>query len=174
MASDESINIKNPTFVGVVCPKCGSTKYKVLGTGSLGASVGKQLLFGGVGNMVASSRSKNDFEIKPVKFKCEDCNEKYESLPNEAAKDEILDKPCKITFKRLSGLIGAAIRHQVFMNGIKVGTVKNGSEIEFETNTKSNVIFVTDPHGVAFNDQYEFAAESGGEEYIKFKKKFKR
>lgn len=178
MASDksnvETIEIQNPTLVGITCPKCGSTKYQIQGTGSIGASVGKQLLFGGVGNMVSSSRSKNDFELKPVKFRCLDCKEKYESIPNDAGKEEILEKPCTITFKRLLSILGAVVRQQVFMNGLKVGTVKNGSEITFETNTKTNVLFVTDHHGIAFSDKYEFTAESGGEEYVKFKRKFKR
>nr|WP_295000694.1 hypothetical protein [uncultured Methanobrevibacter sp.] len=38
--------------------------------------------------------------------------------------DQLLEKPCKITFKRLSSLIGAAIRYQVFLKGLKFGTVK--------------------------------------------------
>lgn len=177
MASEnkqETIEINNPTLVGIVCPECGSDNYQIQGTGSVGASIGKQLLFGGVGNMVASSRSKDDFELKNVKCRCKDCKKKFEVLPNDASKDELLEKPCTITLKRLSGIWGAAVRQQVYLNGVKVGTVKNGSEITFQTNTKTNAIFVTDHHGVAFNDLYEFTAESGGEEYIKFKKKFKR
>jgi Zn finger protein HypA/HybF involved in hydrogenase expression len=170
----ETIEISNPTLTGIKCPECGSEKYIIKGTGSLGASLGKQFLFGGVGNMVSSSRSKNDFELKPVKFKCKDCKKDYETLPNDAEEDELLEQPCTITFKRLSGIWGAAIRHQVFLNGIKIGTVKNGSEITFQTRTKENTIFVTDMHGVAFNDTYEFTAESGGEEYVKFKRKFKK
>ena len=172
--SDEKIQINNPTLEGVKCPKCGSKNYLIRGTGSVAASAGKQLLFGGVGNMVASSRSKDNFEIKPVRFVCRDCKEKFEALAEDAGKDQLLEKPCKITFKRLSSLIGAAIRYQVFLNGVKVGTVKRGSEITFNTFTRSNVIFVTDPHGIAFNDVYEFTAESGGEEHVKFKRKFKR
>ena len=58
------------------------------------------------------------------------------------------------------------------MNGIKMGTIKNGSKLTFETNTRTNTIFVTDHHGVAFKGHYTFTAEEGGEEYIKFKKKF--
>ena len=169
----KTIEIKNPTFVGISCPECGSENYKILGTGSLGSSVGKQLLFGGVGNMAASSASKNDFELKPVKFQCNDCKKKFESLPNEANEDEILEIPCIITCKRSSSIWGAALRQQVFLNGIKVGTIKSGSEISFKTNTKTNVLFVLDHHGVADNVQYEFIAESGGEEYIKFKKGIK-
>lgn len=170
----KTLEITNPTFVGIACPKCGSTNFEIKGTGSAAASVGKQLLFGGIGNMVSSSKTKDDFELKPVKCKCKDCKENFESLPNEASEDEILEKPCKITFKRLSSFVGGALRQQVFLNGLKVGTVKNGSEITFETNTKTNVLFVTDVHGVAFKDRYDFIAENGGEEHVKFKKKFKR
>ena len=163
---------KNPTLVGIKCPNCGSENYRIEGTGSAGASVGKQLLFGAVGNIVSSSRSKDDFELKPVKYRCLDCKNKYETIPNEASDDEILKKPCTITFERLSSFIGGAVRQQVFLNGIKMGTIKNGSKITFETNTRTNVIFVTDHHGVAFKEHYTFTAKDGGEEYIKFKKKF--
>ena len=128
--------------------------------------------FGAVGNIVSSSRSKDNFEIKPVKYQCLDCKNKYEALPNEASSDDILKKPCTITFERLSSFIGVAVRQQVFLNGIKMGTIKNGSKLTFETNTRTNTIFVTDHHGVAFKGHYTFTAEEGGEKYIKFKKKF--
>ena len=58
--------------------------------------------FGAVGNIVSSSRSKDNFEIKPVKYQCLDCKNKYEALPNEASSDDIRKKPCTITFERLS------------------------------------------------------------------------
>ena len=157
--------------MGIKCPNCGVKTIELLVLAQqLPVSVNNY--FGAVGNIVSSSRSKDNFEIKPVKYQCLDCKNKYEALPNEASSDDILKKPCTITFERLSSFIGGAVRQQVFLNGIKMGTIKNGSKLTFETNTRTNTIFVTDHHGVAFKVHYTFTAEEGGEEYIKFKKKF--
>ena len=157
--------------MGIKCPNCGVKTIELLVlTQQLPVSVNNY--FGAVGNIVSSSRSKDNFEIKPVKYQCLDCKNKYEALPNEASSDDILKKPCTITFERLSSFIGGAVRQQVFLNGIKMGTIKNGSKLTFETNTRTNTIFVTDHHGVAFKGHYTFTAEEGGEKYIKFKKKF--
>ena len=164
-------SFKNPTLVGIKCPNCGVKTIELLVLAQqLPVSVNNY--FGAVGNIVSSSRSKDNFEIKPVKYQCLDCKNKYEALPNEASSDDILKKPCTITFERLSSFIGGAVRQQVFLNGIKMGTIKNGSKLTFETNTRTNTIFVTDHHGVAFKGHYTFTAEEGGEKYIKFKKKF--
>nr|WP_295000697.1 hypothetical protein [uncultured Methanobrevibacter sp.] len=84
--SDEKIQINNPSLEGVRCPKCGSKNYVIGETRSAAASVGKQLLFGGVGNMMASSGSKDDFEIMPVRFICRDCKEKFEALAEDAGR----------------------------------------------------------------------------------------
>lgn len=73
---------------------------------------------------------------------------------------------------RLSSLVGMAVLQQVFLNGVKVGTVKNNKELSFQTYTKHNVIFVTDHSGVAFPDAYTFTAERGGMKALKFNRKF--
>lgn len=165
-----------PTLLSVECPECGSTEFKINGTEeSTRKKVkdAKNLLFmGAMSNMVSSSDSETDFELKPIKFQCLKCKKKFNSLPDVAQNDELLEKPCLITFKRLSSLRGCAVNQQVFLNGVKVGNVSNNSEISFYTHTKSNVIFVTDHKGNAFKGVYKFTAENGGQEEIKFKNKF--
>lgn len=164
-------NRQNPSVKNLQCPHCNGTEFKILGTkGSTGKAVGA-FLFGAIGNLVQSSESKNDYELRPIRYKCLSCNQKFESVPFEAAEDELLDEPCTVVLHRLSSLVGMAVLQQVFLNGVKVGTVKNNKELSFQTYTKHNVIFVTDHSGIAF-DSYTFTAESGRMKTLKFKRKF--
>ena len=164
-----------PSLIGISCPRCGSTDFKIAGTkGSSGKSLGVNLMFGAVGNMVASSASKSDFSVKELSFKCDGCNKTFYSVPNSAPDDDILDEPCTINVKRLSRFYGAAVRQQIFLNGLKVGTIKNGEEITFETHTKTNVICIADHHGVAIKGtNFKFEAENGGSKSFEYKGKIK-
>ena len=159
------------TLIGITCPKCGSPEFKVRGLkGSSSKSIATSLLAGGIGHMVASSKSKTDYELKPIDFQCVECKKKYTTLPNIEPEEELLDEPCEITVKRPSSFVGAALKHQIFLNGVKMGVVSNGKEITFETKTKTNVVFITDPHGSPFKNDYKFTAESGGRHRIEYKK----
>ena len=55
-----------------------------------------------------------------------------------------------------------SVIQQVFLNGIKMGSVPNNSELSFNVYTKTNVVFVTDHNGNAFKGDFKFTAESGG------------
>lgn len=163
-----------PSTHELACPECKSNNLKILGTkGAKGTAVGVGMAFGAIGNLVANSISKNDYTIQPVKYKCNSCGKKFDSLPFNAKPEEILDKPCTITFKRLSSFVGMAVSQNVWLNGVKVGSIGNGKSITFQTFVKYNTVFVTDQYGVAFKDSYKFEAQSGGTEDIRFKKKFK-
>lgn len=174
--SENNTKIQYPTFVGLECPKCGNTEFKINGTKNstmTGIKNASNVAFlGALGNIVTSASSEKDFDLRETKFQCSKCKNKFDSLPNAANTDEILEKPCTVTFKRLSSLIGGAVTQQVFLNGVKVGSVKNGDEIKFNTYTKNNVVFVTDHNGNAFKGDFKFTAESGGHQEIKFKRKF--
>ncbi len=162
-----------PSMRKVVCPKCGQNDLKILGTsGSKGAAIGIGMAFGAVGNLVASSMSKSDLSVQPIKYQCRGCKNKFETMPLKAEPDEILSAPCTITFKRLSRFTGMAVAQSVWLNGVKVGTVGNGKTITFQTLTKYNTVFVTDAYGVAFKGDHKFEAQSGGTEEIRFKGKF--
>lgn len=163
-----------PSIHELVCPKCQSNNLKILGTkGAKGAAVGVGMAFGAIGNLVANSVTKDDYTLQPVKYKCNSCGNKFDSLPFHAKPEEILDKPCTIHFTRLSCFSGMAVSQNVWLNGVKVASVGNGKSVDFQTFVKHNTIFVADQYGVAFKGDYKFEAQSGGTEEIRFKKKFK-
>lgn len=165
--------VNAPSLYKITCPNCDGNYFKILGTkGAKGASIGIGMAFGAIGNLVASAKSEKDMAIKPVQYQCMSCKKKFEALPLKAEPDEILERPCVITFKRHSSFVGMAAAQTVWLNGVKVGTVNNKQTITFETCTKHNIVFVTDQFGVAFKGHYMFDAQSGGTEEINFKRKF--
>ena len=166
----ETVNI--PSLHRLVCPKCHQKNLSILGTDGSKSAISKQLLFGAIGNLVANENSKNDFSLHAIRYKCNACGNKFEATPLTAEPDEILDTPCRITFTRLSSLIGLAVAQHVWLNGIKVAVVGNGKTVTFETLLKYNTVFVTDQYGTAFKGDFKFEAQSGGCMDIRFKRKF--
>lgn len=162
-----------PSLHKLTCPKCGKNDLKVLGTkGSKGASIGIGMAFGAIGNIIASSASKDEASLQPIQYQCKSCRNKFDSLPLNAVPDEILSEPCTITFTRLSSFVGMAVLQGVWLNGVKVGSIENGKTMTFQTFTKHNTIFVTDQYGVVINEAYSFEAQSGGQQNVNFKRKF--
>ena len=162
-----------PSLYNLKCPTCGATDLKLLGIkGSRGKSFATWFAFGAIGTMVAGSSVKETDETKPLHYKCKQCKKKFESYPLPATDAEILSAPCKITFQRASSMAGMAVPYIVYLNGMRVGPIKNGASFTFETNIKYNTIFVTDLHGVAFADTYSFEAPADGSVLTKFKRKF--
>lgn len=171
--SADGAQINYPSLYRLTCPKCGQNDLKVLGTkGAKGASVGIGMAFGAVGNLVASSMSKDEATLQPVQYQCKSCKNKFDSLPFNAELDEILDQPCTINFTRLSSFVGMAVVQGVWLNGVKIGTISNGKSMTFQTFTKHNTVYVTDQYGVVINGDYKFEAQSGGTQEIRFKRKF--
>lgn len=170
---DNGVQTNVPSIHAMVCPKCQKGDLKILGTkGSKGAAIGMGLALGAVGNLIANASNKGDFSLRPIQYKCNSCGNKFESLPFVAKPEEILEKPCTVTFRRLSRFVGMAVSQDVWLNGVKVGSVKNGQSITFDTVTRHNTVFVTDQYGVAFKGDRKFEAQSGGTEEIRFKGKF--
>ncbi len=168
-----------PTLEGLKCPKCQSAEYKVLGKGGAAAKEwGTALAFGAVGgiarNFAADAKAKEDFELHPIAYKCMGCKKNYETLPFEAMEDEILSKECTVVFHRLSAFASMAVSQQVYLNGVKVGSVKNKKALVFKTYTRNNTVFVTDQHGKALPGVFKFVAAEGGTQEIRFKNKFIR
>lgn len=171
--SQNTEQVERPSLYALSCPKCRKNDIKILGTkGSRGAAAGVGMAFGAIGNMVASSISKGDFAVQPIQYKCNSCGNKFESLPLTAEPDELLEAPCTVNFKRLSGFAGMAVAQHVWLNGVKIGSVANGKTLTFQTFTKHNTVFVTDQYGVAFKGDYKFEAQSGGNIDVRFKRKF--
>ncbi len=162
-----------PSIYALTCPKCQSGDLQILGTkGSKGAAIGMTLALGAVGNMIANATNKEDFSLRPIQYKCRSCKNKFESLPYVAKPEEILSKPCTINFHRLSSFVGMAVSQDVWMNGIKVGSVGNKKTISFQTMIRHNTLFVTDQYGTAFKGDYKFEAQEGGTIDVKYKRKF--
>lgn len=177
VAAQSNINqinpVNAPSTYYLKCPYCGSDNLRILGKkGSLGASIAVGSLFGAAGNLVANSISKDDYTYEPTNYKCESCKQKFESLPLLAQPEEILSEPCKIVFTRLSSFVGMAVSQNLWMNGVKIGPVKNGKTVEFFTMIKFNTMFMTDQYGVAFKGDYKFEAQPGGVVEVRFKRKF--
>jgi len=160
--------------LGIKCPKCGAGDWSVTGLkGGVGKGVAVTAAFGAIGSMVASSMAKDDDTQHPVSYRCRQCNHKFESWPERVPPEQKLEKPCTVNFTRLSSFVGMAVAQFVYINGMKIGPVKNGKTLTFRTLVRDNVVFVTDQFGAAFRSDYRFQAQPGGTEDIKFKRKFK-
>ena len=165
-----------PSLYRLRCPKCGASELKLLGEkGSLGKALALGAAFGAIGTLVAGSNvNSNPVTTQALHYKCKQCKNKFVTYPLPATEDELLVTPCKITFKRISSVWGMAVPQVVHINGMKVGPIKNGQSFDFETNIKYNTVHVTDLHGVAFADEYNFEATAGGAVLVQFKRKFIR
>jgi Zn finger protein HypA/HybF involved in hydrogenase expression len=162
-----------PSLYRLACPKCGSGDLEIKGTeGSLAKAVGVFAAFGAVGNLVMSANAEKNLETKPIKYKCNSCSNKFTSMPLPAQPDEFLDAPCTISFERVSNFVGMAVAQIVYLNGIKIGPIKNGKTITFSTVVRYNTLFVTDAAGVAFKGAYRFEAQPGGNVHVRFNRKF--
>ena len=161
-----------PSVHELTCPQCGKKEFRILGTKGSMAKAGTAVAFGAIANLAMDAQSKGDFEIKPVKYQCLGCKAKFEADPLVAPEEDVLEQPCKVVFHRLKSAVGMAVSQQVYLNGVKIGNVKNGEDLTFQTFTKHNTIFVTDQAGIAFPGAYSFEAQPGGTVDIQFKRKF--
>jgi len=159
------------TIKDMKCPVCGADEF--IAIGSKGA--GWRMI---IGAFIGWFLFRQFFAKKitanwPVYYKCKKCKHKFLGEPVEAPREEILSAPCVIQFERTWNLVGAALLQIVHLNGLKIGTVKNGKTITFQTHVRKNVIFVTDQYGVAFSDQLTFEAQPGASMSVRFNRKFK-
>lgn len=161
------------TLKGLKCPHCGSEKLTVTGTkGALGAAIATSVAFGAIGNLVAGSNAASNQATEPLKYKCASCGKKFETFPLLAPAQDVMPAPYTVTFTRAKSFIGAVVPQIVYLNGVKLGAVKNGKSITFTTINRYNSIFVTDQYGVAFKSVYSFEAQPGGNVSVRFKRKF--
>ncbi len=166
--NQEQVNA--PSLYAMACPKCQSKDYKIIGVKNSKAAVGAA--FGAIGVLVASAVSSDDKKLEPTRYKCNSCRKKFEAKPLKAKPEEILAEPFTVNFERRSSFVGAAVKYDVWINGIKIGSVGNGKTFSFEVLTKHNIMYVTDAYGKAFKGHYQFEASNGGKIDVKFKGKF--
>ena len=138
----------------------------------MGKAIAVAGMFGAIGNMAMNAASKNDFALMPINYKCMRCKNKFETLPVVAPDNEVLSQGCTVNFHRLSAFTGMAVSQQVYLNGVKVGAVKNKSDLVFKTYTKHNTVFVLDQYGLALPGIYRFEAQDGGVQEINYRRKF--
>jgi len=161
-----------PSLANLYCPSCRTNNWKaVREVGSGGKNAGA-IIFGAVGALVISSQSAKNFSSYPFKYKCLNCKATFESAPLNATPQEVLESPCHIVFTRVSSVVGIAVVQVVYLNGVKIGPVKNGQTIEFSTQTALNVIIVTDHLGNAFPSIHRFQSQAGGRVEVNFKRGF--
>jgi hypothetical protein len=154
------------------CPKCGSAEWRPLGLPGYMGRAFMVALFGIIGNGIASSSLRSRKDNDPFILKCEGCGGKWEASPSEAAEEEWIEFPCEIAINRPGGFVGAAVGQYVFLNGIRVGVLKNGGVLNFQTNVKHNILYCTDLSGAVFKDYRRFEAEPGENKSFSFNRKF--
>ncbi|MDR0583758.1 MAG: DUF805 domain-containing protein [Treponema sp.] len=153
------------------CPACASVDYKPLGTkGFFGRAV-VNLFFGFIAGAIYSKSQQNNTGDRLIVYKCSKCGNKWEAFPVKAGEGGRLERPCEIYFTRMGNFVGMAMAQFVYLNGRKIGPVKNGETITFTTERKQNLIFVTDHTGGAF-DSRRFDAPPGGHIEFRFSRKF--
>lgn len=162
-----------PTLHNLSCPFCGSQDLHFLGLkGAVGKSVAIGAAFGALGSIVASSTVSESEPTKPLYFKCKQCRKKFETYPLPAPSDEILATPCKISFQRIKSFAGLAVPYIVYLNGMRVGPIKNGESFQFDTNSRYNTLYVMNHHGLPFKSECRFEASAGATVAVQFKNKF--
>ena len=162
-----------PTLHNLSCPYCNSADLKFLGIkGAAGKSVAIVAAFGALGSLVSSTTVSENEPTKPLFYKCNHCRKKFESYPISTPDEDVLGAPCKITFHRIKSIGGMGVPYIVYLNGMRVGPIKNGTAFQFNTHTKYNTLYVMNHHGLPFPGEYTFQATSGGEVTVQFKNKF--
>jgi len=174
-AEPASIDSTVPCVKNIKCPSCEENDLTILGFRlAVETRLGTTWTLGSVVNFVSAAMVAGDTTTaRPILYKCNGCNNKFESFPLAAAPGDVLESPCVVVFERVSGFAGAAVPQIVYNNGVKIGPVKNAQKITFQTLNKSNTIFVADDHhGVAFKDKYTFEARPNEIIKVRFKGKF--
>ena len=131
------------------------------------------LIYGINGVLVNAKNVANQAEAAPLEYVCNDCKKYFLTGPLIAGPEEILQTPAVVNVERLRNMYGAAVSFFVYINGYKVGEVKNGGTITFQTPLRFNTLAITNSIGVAFKaGTTRFRAKSGETINLRFNKKF--
>jgi hypothetical protein len=154
------------------CPHCGSDEWKATGLPGSGGRLALMAFLGIIGNAIASSNLKNKKDDDPFVCKCGSCGKKWKLIPGKAPTEECLESPCSIAVTRPGNFVGAAVGQYAYLNGIRIGILKNGKTLSFKTNVKHNLLYFTDLSGTVYRDFKRFDAEAGGNKNFNFNRKF--
>jgi hypothetical protein len=165
--------MKNPLTpdADLTCPACTAADIKALGTRGFAGRHLLAVLFGFFAGAAFGRAEQKNTGDRAIIYKCTKCGKKWEALPGKIAASGCLETPCEIHVIRESSVIGCAMVQFVYLNGRKIGPVKNGEHISFTTEQKHNLVFVTDHLGRSF-DTRRFEAPAGKQTELRFKRKF--
>jgi hypothetical protein len=65
---------------------------------------------------------------------------KTKELLDGIKNNESLNKPCTIIINRKSSAVAAVLNYEMYLNGSKIGLLKNGGHLSITTNIKNNII----------------------------------
>lgn len=151
----------------VVCPKCGSEDLEpICAAGSTARAIAALALGPVLEALVPHADSDR------LQYRCAACHQAFVAEPPVSAESPELT--CTVRLHRDSSLVGAAVPQVVYLNGERIGEVKNGRVLEFVTTVRSNLVNVTDNGGTAFKDSCRFDAVDGGVVEVHFNRKFKQ
>ena len=75
-------DVQYPSVKNLKCPECGADDLRIIGTkGASAAAISVGVLTGAIGNLAMDKASKGDFTLMPVKYQCQKCKKKFETLP---------------------------------------------------------------------------------------------
>jgi hypothetical protein len=165
--------MQNPPDPGddLKCPGCATADFKALGTEGFTVRKLAAALFGfpaGIAFIKAEQKNTRD---RAIVYKCSKCGKKWKAFPARADGGACSESSCTIHFIRERGIAGGLTDQFVYLNGSKIGPVKNGEHISFTTAKKRGFVFVTDYTGRAFDTCY-FNVPAGGQIELKFKRRF--
>ena len=163
---------KESQSINQKCPQCGASDWAPLGTPGYAGRGVLIVLFGFLGAMIANANAKKNAGSEAFVCKCASCKAKWTATPQAVPMAERLEQPCEISLTRPGGFVGAAVSQFVYLNGIRAGVLKNNSTVNFQTNVKHNILFVTDASGTVFKDIRRFDAEPGENKSFSFNRKF--
>jgi hypothetical protein len=153
------------------CPVCAAVDFEVLGVKGFAGRQLATMLFGFPASFAFSKAEEKNTKTKAIIHKCNKCGNKWTPVPATTDEKNTAETPCAIHFTRENSLINRVLFQFVYLNGKKIGAVKNGERITFATERKHNVIFVTDHSGRAL-DTRRFDVFAGERIEFKFRQKF--
>jgi predicted nucleic-acid-binding Zn-ribbon protein len=156
------------------CPKCGSDDLRPRGISGSRGNAGDST-FGIAGKFIGQMFDTAGYDPakhEEIEYSCNKCKNHFfvKRKADHSAKD--FEEPFTITFYREKKFVGAVTPHIVFLNGDRIGDVKNGQSIQFSTYKIKNVLVVTSVSGDAFPDFLPFIATEGGSMNVRFAFKF--
>jgi hypothetical protein len=155
----------------LLCPSCAAVDIKALGTEGFAGRKLAAVLLGFLADIAFAKAEQKNTKDRAIIYECSLCGKRWKAFPAQAAESGCRETSREIHVTRTGGIAGGAIARFVYLNGKKIGPVKNGGRITFTTERKHNLVFVTDHLGHAFDTRH-FDVPAGKQIELRFKRKF--